>query len=322
MQVNFSRIVGLRSYLTPVLALAGVFIGIGIARAIVSNSHDGDTLGRQVEHRMELDAILGGHLRWADEAADAGIQSQSQMVHAFFEQARSGTDVFAKAALGWKSKWLLVKDTAQGGDELTQHIETLFANHIFQAEQLQLLLEGCIAAYMQHLCYVDSELLVRLEADLENLPATTTLSHSNREQIQLLLTDAIQESLAAVRADFRGATAQELVSLLSGEVLATATTRLATSAGIIGVGAGSGTVTLGAGIIVTILVDWLASWVYDVIYDPAGEISRRLDSTLTELELTILQGDGTATGLEERLREFAAKRAATRNGSIRSVVLP
>lgn len=318
----FSRLTNGQTPVIAVLSLSGVLIGVGLMRALISSGRDGDTLRYHAVQHQDLEGIASRHLRWADDAANAGIHSQSEAVHAFFERARSGTQGFAEASLGWRSKWLLVKDTAQGSDELSQHIELLFSTHVFRADELEQLLEGCIAAYMQHLGYVDSELLVRLEADLEDIPATTTVFHANREQIQFLVSDAIQDSLESLRADFRGATAREIVSILSGEVLTLATTRLATSAGIIGAGAGTGTVTLGAGIIVGLIVDWIASWIYDAIYDPAGEISRRLDSTLTELELTILQGDGSAAGLEERLREFAAHRAAARNGSIRSVLLP
>ncbi|MFO0946448.1 MAG: hypothetical protein U1D30_10940 [Planctomycetota bacterium] len=99
-----------------------------------------------------------------------------------------------------------------------------------------------------------------------------------------------------------------------------AATRLATSAGIIGVGAGSGTVTLGVGIVVGVIVDYCVSWAYDKMYDPAGEISTKLNETLHELEQLILLGTALSqdftlgwrsmpASFAERLEPFAIRSA-------------
>ena len=145
--------------------------------------------------------------------------------------------------------------------------------------------------------------------DIEDLPYDSLPATINRNEIQHVLQKAIKDAVLSVETDFRGSLKREVVSFIAGEVLGVATTQLATSAGILSFGAYSGVASLGVGFAVGVITDWLISSAYDALYDPAGEITRRLNQTLTDLEKLILNGDGKVPGLEGRLRDYAVRRA-------------
>lgn len=266
--------------------------------------------------------IIERHFEWAQEQEAAGLQPRLVPIHDFFAEARQGTRAFAEDALSFDSKWKYVSDYLAGGDEHRKFLEERFAARIFAAENLEKVVQYSVAAYMNHLDNVDSALLVNLQADLEGVPTGAYSEGISPAAIENLLNTALQEAVQAVEADFPGMVGREIVSYVAGEVLAHASIQLATSAGILGVGATSGTVSLGAGIVIGMVVDQIISWAYDELYDPAGELSRKLDFTLLQLEELILGGDSDYAGLYICLHDYATRRGQARNAAITSVVMP
>ncbi len=304
------------------LAVAAPLLGTSIAwfsRSVVREASRNEP---PQTHFENLDRIVSGHLQWAAREDHAGLNAHVAPIEAFFEEARTGTKGFAEDVLGWESKWKLAQDYISGEKEHERFVEERFAARLFRADQLESLIESTVETYLEHLNDVDSQVLVRIQADLQGLPYEAVPPHVDRDGIERLLHQAIQEAVHSVQADFRGMVGREMVSYIGGEVLALAAAKLATSAGILGTGAGTGTVTLMGGLIVGVIVDYIVSWTYDALYDPVGEIRRRLDETLMELESLILRGDGSAPGLEDRLRDYASRRARARTQSIRAVILP
>lgn len=311
-----------RQFKLALLLSVGFLVGVIVAKLAFTMIRGLSRPTSATEHHEKLDHLLSGHLQWAEQEDLSGLDVRIAPVRAFFNEARQGSRGFAEDVLGWESKWILAKDYVKGEQAHDQFVEKRFADHIFRADQLEKLIESSVATYMQHLEHIDSELLVRLQADLEELPYDIGPAEVDREAMQHLLTQAIRESVASIEADFKGNVGRESISFVTGEVLAIAATRLATSAGILGVGAGTGTVTFMGGMIIGIIVDYIVSWAYDAYYDPVGEISDRLNQTLSKLEALIIQGDGTLPGLEGRLRDYAARRAQARTVSLRDAVLP
>jgi hypothetical protein len=179
-----------------------------------------------------------------------------------------------------------------------------------------------VQAYLTHLDNVDSMLLVNLKADLEGIPSSSFSAGVDRSVIEQSLNAAIEGAMQAVEADLPGMIGRELVSFVAGEVLGAASVQLATSAGILSVGASSGTVTFGVGLVVGVIVDVIVGWAYDKFADPAGELSRKLDGTLIQLEKVIVEGQGDEPGLNRRLSDYAARRREARNVAVTSVVTP
>lgn len=266
--------------------------------------------------------VVDSNLQWADETGSASLSPALSPVQDFFAQARLGTRAFATDALSFESKWKLVSGTVRGSDDHAQFLQERFATRIFTQESLETVIQSAARDYLKRLDDVDSQLLVRLQADLSGLPSASWSTRIDPQAIETTLNSAIRQSLAAINADLGYSVGLELASFIAGEVLAKAALQLATSSGILATGAASGTVTFGVGVIVGFIVDAIISWAYDKLADPVGELSRRLDETLNALEQQIVAGTADAPGLAPRLRDYTARRNAARSVAIRSVVLP
>jgi hypothetical protein len=301
---------------TKIYASLGIVAGL-VAAATLRSAFDD---GAEPIVRPSVPVVEGPSV--ADEESAAGLVPHVVPVQEFFAQARLGTRAFAKDALSLESKWKLASGYVSGTDEHARFLEERFAVHVFSPAALEAVVHSAVTAYLQHLEDVDSQLLVRLQADLSGLPSAQLSLNTDRQGIEQAIDTAMKQAIAAVEADFRDAAGLELVSWVAGEVLTAAALELATSAGVLTAGAASGTVTFGVGLVVGLIVDAIISWIYDAAFDPVGELSRRLDVTLGQLEELILGGDGTAPGLVQRLHDYALRRGQARNVAIRSAVLP
>ena len=317
---------------TSVHLLAALGVAIGIVLAIICRYSIGDNplpaapvmapaAGEAAPMPPSVAEIVERHFEWAQEQETAGLAPRLVSVQDFFAEARQGTRAFAEDALGFDSKWKYVSDYLAGGDEHRKFLEERFAARIFAAEDLEKVVHYSVASYMNHLDNVDSALLVNLQADLEGIPTGAYSESISPAAIENLLNTALQQAVQAVEADFPGMVGREIVSYVAGEVITHASLQLATSAGILGAGATSGTVSLGAGIVVGMIVDQIVSWAYDELYDPAGELSRKLDFTLLQLEELILGGNSDYAGLYICLHNYAMQRGQARNAAITSVVM-
>jgi hypothetical protein len=271
---------------------------------------------------LTAEEVVARDLGWANQESASGIGSGLTPVRELFWQARLGARPFVEDALGWDSKWKMVKDYFSKDDEHGKFLQEQFSKRIFSPEQLQNAVESSVSAYMRHLEDVDSQLLVRLQADLSSVPSDQFSPGVDRDAIQQILDAAMREARTAAASDFRGMVEREIVSMVAGEVLSQAAVQLATSTGIIGAGAASGTVTFGAGLVVGVIADWAVSWAYDRLYDPVGELTNRINHQLDQLEQMILVGNAEHPGLEKRLRDYSQRRSQARDSAIKAAILP
>ena len=243
-------------------------------------------------------------------------------IHDLFAQGRLGERAFVDDALGWNSKWILVKDYLFSSDEHGKYLQEQFGARIFTPEQLESAVESAVTAYMKHLEDVDSELLVKLQADLSGVPQEQFSPGIDRDAIRQVVEAALRKARTSAVSDFRGMVGREIASMVAGEVLSQVAVQLATSCGILGAGAASSAVTFGAGLVVGVIADWAVSWAYDELYDPVGELTKKMDEQLDQLEQMILIGDDEQPGLEKRLQDYASRRSQARDAAIRGAILP
>jgi len=314
------------SWRTKVCGTLGIVAGLVVAAVLRSASDDeGVSIApppSRVAEGASVADVVGRHLRWADEVSAAGLAPHVAPVQEFFAQARLGTREFAKDALSLESKWKMAAGYMTDSDDHAQFLEERFTAHVFSPEALEALVQSVVAGYLQHLEDVDSQLLVRLQADLSDMPSAQLSLNMDRRGIEEAIQKAMSQAIGALEADFRGAVGMELVGWVAADVLTTAAFELASSAGILAAGTASGTVTFGVGLVVSLIVDAIISWVYDEVFDPVGELTRTVDGTLLELEGLILGGDDNTPGLVQRLHDYAMRRSQTRNRAILTAVLP
>ena len=310
------------------LAAAGVLAGVILAiviRCSISHhrtSHVSPGAGNPTMTATgpAVAEVVTRHLTWADQQAAAGLDPQLNALREFFTQAKAGSRAFAEDALGFDSKWKFVKGYIVGGDDHRRYLAERFAARVFTAEHLDQAVKYAVQAYLTHLENVDAMLLVNLRTDLANIPSNGFSSGMDPRVIEQSLSRAINEAVRGVEAEFPGAIGREIVSIVAGDIVMVAGTKLATSAGILSAGVSGGWVSAGGTLVLSVIIDFFVSWAYDKFVDPAGELARKLDGTLTQLEQIIIAGYGDEPGLSKRLLNYGARRGEARKAAVHSVV--
>ena len=305
-----------------VLATAGVTVAVMVSMAIRMAADAGQTVPMvPVPAPASATSVVARHLTWAEEQAAAGLDPQLLLVREFFAAARSRTRTYATEVLGWDSKLTLASDYLTGARDHERYMRDRFAETVFADADLEALVEHVVASYLRHVDDVESQMLVALKADLEQLSPGNRPAVVNRAALESTLQAALQQATTAAQAEFRGMVGRELVSWVAAEVLTVAAAQLATSAGILGTGAASGWATFGAGIVIGLIVDAVVTEIYQQQFDPIGELSATLDASLTQMEALILNGTTDAAGLQQRLHDYTARRNVARRQAIQQAVL-
>ena len=196
-----------------------------------------------------------------------------------------------------------------------------FASILFSEADLEAVVQQAVAAYLGHVHDVESQMLVSLEADLADLSPGDLPTPIDREALMAALHAALNAATTAAQGEFQGMVGRELVSWVAAEVLTMAAAQLATSAGILSAGGASGWATFGAGIVIGLVVDAVVTEFYNQHFDPVGELSGKLDASLSQMETLILQGTNESAGLQGRLHDYSARRNRFRRQAIQQAVL-
>lgn len=300
--------------------LLGVLIGtIGVA-IVVGLSNAGTTPPERAEINAQggVSEVFSKHLGWAEAASQGGVEAATKPIREFFAEARVRSRSFAEEVLSFNSKWKLVTDYVSGSKEHDEFLQERFGSFLFTPEELDGVVKGSLDGYLSYLRDVDAELLVRLQADLADIPLESLSTELNHDRIQQLLAEAMQSAAVAAEGDLKGMVGREVVSMTAGEILTVVGMRLMTSAGILSAGASSGAVSLGAGLAAGIAADFVVSEIYDQMFDPVGELRRQIDLKLSEVEALILSGTEETPGLESFLREYSGHRSQARQKALDS----
>jgi hypothetical protein len=262
--------------------------------------------------------IAAPHLHNAERRCAAVIGEHVRALDVFFAQAKKNTPAFAEEALSFGSKWRLVADHLpfSAGGRHEAFLRRQFESHVFSKESLEQAIAQVVSSYLTQVNSIENQMLVDLRADVADLPSKHLLaSHDDRQlraEFDEALTIAMASSGSSLTADIGG----QLVSFLTGEVLAQVAVRLGVSAGILGTGAASGWATFGIGVLVGVIVDQIIAWVWDWYADPKGDLAAGLNDKLSEIQRLIVSGDGKVEGLRRRLERFAAERSVARRQAV------
>ncbi len=312
----------LRGLRKPALiAILAVLVILAIARRPHQSNPEKSTQPTAAVTPESIKARIEPALAQADRESQAAVVEVLRPLADFFADARSGTDAFADAALGWSSKWRLVVDKLPftRNDRHDTFLREALEEHVFRASDLATAIEQATRGYADRLTAIENRLLVRLREDLDDLPPQTLATPTDPETLAAAYNRAMQEAMQHVGADVGADVATLLVSLVSQEVLAQVAVRLGASAGVLAVGAGSSWATFGIGLVVGVIVDQIITWVWDWYADPEGTLSAELKRRLDQLHTLIVEGDDQTTGLRQALSKFASQRAAVRRRAVLSL---
>lgn len=262
-------------------------------------------------------------LDWADTETRNSAAEHLKAVDAFFAEVEGRTPRFAEQILGWSSKWRLVSDKLPFTriDRHAQFLDKTFRDELFSAEQLTDAIDGVVRNYTDSVAGIENRMLVRVRADIGDIePAVLQPAFADEAKLRAAFDEAMRAALDRTRADLRADVTRETVSLVAGEVLTMVAVRLGVSGGILAAGAGSSWATFGVGLVVAVIVDQVVSWVWEWWRDPQGDVTRTMNGKLDEIRRLIVEGDGTAPGLRQRLDELAAKRDKLRRAAMAEMI--
>ncbi|HQU46289.1 MAG TPA: hypothetical protein PK867_25980 [Pirellulales bacterium] len=292
---------------------------IGILACIAFQVAKGQR-SRNLWPSLAADKAVWENLGRAESQINANLDAEIAAVKAFFAAARQRTPAYAETVLGWRSKWKLSTDYVTGRQQHAAFLQQQFEELIFSNQELADLVQQSVSGFLRETDDIEAQALVRLQADLDRLPAGSLPSAMDVNQIRTVLNDALHQAGQSARTDLGAAVGRELASYVTGEVLTCAATQLATSAGILGTGAGSSWATFGAGIVIGIIIDAIVTKIYEWQFDPVGNLTGMLNAQLDQLEALILEGTSESPGLRGRLSHYSSERNAARREAIQRAI--
>lgn len=313
----------------PLLAIGsfGVVVGIAVREAAWESTHELRTPNTEAVQPPARkipspEEIARPHLSWAEKQAADALDEHLRPIRAFFVDAKRDTPKFAERALSFGSKWRLVADHVPftRGGRHAAFLRTQFEEHLFTPAQMAQIVEQAVTGYVTHIRSIESEMLVKLRADLADFPEAYLAAGLDEAALRARYDEALSQALAATQSDFRSDVATQVVSLISGEVLTQVAVRLGVSAGVLGTGAASSWATFGIGLVVGVIVDQIVSWVWDWYADPKGNLAIQLNAKLDGLSRLIVDGSDGVEGLRLRLTNYAEQRTKLREVAVLAVL--
>lgn len=264
------------------------------------------------------------HLDRAQKEAQRAIDEHVKALDTFFADSKKNTLAFADEALSLRSKWRLAADYVPftSKDRHQKFIREKFEEYVFKQSVLEDAVKQVVKSYVTHVRSIEGKMLVDLRADVADFPSAYVLAQIDENKVQAAYDEAVSRAVEVTGGDLRAVIANQLVSIIVGEVLTQVAVRLGLSAGILGTGAAAGVATLGIGVGVGLIVDWIVALVWDWWADPKGNLARDLDKKLDEINRLIVDGSEDVKGLRTRLQEFARERAALRRHAVVALLQP
>lgn len=246
--------------------------------------------------------------------ADAQRQSAAAMskhlagIHAFVDQRKPGSRAFAERMLSLQGKWQLVKAqiVSGGQEEYASFLDEAFAQHLFQGEELQKAVEAAVRGYLAELEGIESNLLVRLRADLseDELPLHTVipalrsdaaLTNHYQQLAQRLARDLRTDLVFVASRELFLWQATNIVTDLTMKAGAAVAARLGISSSLLAGGAASSWTTLGVGLVAAFVLDAAINQIMKAAgYDAEVRVAERINQTLDDLARTITDGSAEA----------------------------
>jgi hypothetical protein len=269
----------------------------------------------------------------ADDKSMAALDQRLRPVAELFGKGRKGSKAFADEALSWGGKWALVKGTLGigGGNAHREFLAEVFARRVFSEQELRDAMEGSVNAYLIDLDGVESEMLVRLRADLadldhsgQGLPSYLRSDEAFRREYRQLADQVLQ----TMKTDLGVTMGREVTLLVASEVVTqaalqgarTAAAEMGIEAGVLGAGATSTVATIGIGLVIAVILDYVLDAVFKVAgYDPAAKIAGQVNTSLdkTEAALTSKSGWFAKSGsLRQQMEKLHEARSTVRQQTV------
>jgi len=233
----------------------------------------------------------------ADSKSTAALQRRLKPLHELFVKGKQGAKPFAEHAISWSGKWALIKGTVWSADSHRQFIADAFKEYVFTPDDLKGAMEGVVAAYLSDLDAVENEMLVKLRADLAEIGGGSVPPDLRSDEAfsseYRKLSDQV---VGGMQMDFGVRAGREIGLLVASDVATqaalqasrTVAAEMGVEAGVLGSGAASAVETLGVGLVVAVIIDYMIDAVFRATgYDPAAKIAEQVQGSLDKMEAAL-----------------------------------
>ena len=283
-----------------------------LAEPTAAESH-ADWLVREVATQRARDRLL-----WAEQQAERQVAVSLSGAETLFDDAQRATPALAEELLSFSSKWRMAVDCVPftRGDRHAVYLRMRIAEHLFTSEQLRQAIEAAVRDYLSAVAGIEDQMIVSLRLDLEDLPQLALLSPIAERDLDTpfehLLSEAESRAARGLVGDVGCLAVSEVASQIVCQVLRQVAVRLSVESGILGTGAASTWATLGTGLVLGIVVDWIVGKIWDWWADPRGDLAAMLNRELSDLRQRVFDGDQSVAGLRGALLAWSRQRAAMR----------
>lgn len=280
--------------------------------------------------------IAGPHLQWADRECERLIEEHLLKIdETCFVNTKEKTRRFADEALGFWSQWRLVADYVPftKGDRHQIYLREKFEDLVLNPLQLERDVKQIITAYLQDVESIENQMLVRIRADVADLPSLALDARFDEAALQAKYKNALDAAMTSTGYSLGQTVAIEMISgSISKKVLTIVAIRFGASPVILGVGASASWATAGISLVAAAIIDQIISWIWDWYADPEGELANNLDEKLQEIKCLIIEGSddnrkseavpSDSRGLRKQLQDYARERAIARRQGVLSTLHP
>jgi len=258
--------------------------------------------------------LAGPHLAWAERECNRAIDHNIQIVKGLFEDSKTKTRGYADSALGWYSKWLVIKDLIPFTKESHgPYLKSEFEKQVLSPNKIESTVKECIDLHIKSIRDIESQMLVRIKKDAPNYPDIKGISSFDNATLEAFFEKMVNEASSSASTDMASAVgtmlASEIATVVAVRVGAAIAARMASTGTIAAFSTGSSPYTLGLSIVAGIIIDQIVTWVWDWYADPKGNLSKKLNETLDQMSVGAIDGTEKAPGLRKLLMELNANRA-------------
>ena len=254
--------------------------------------------------RAEVEAACKERLREADTKAAAAIRKRASEFSQFIESRKPGAKPFSQEVVSWYGKWRAVSPylpfTNKEGHK--KYVIEKFDKYIFTNEELAAAVRRAVEGSVKDLESIENELAVALRREILGRSLAPDEAPIAADEFK----QAVERLVSGAQLDAVKSAGSLVASEAAAQVATPVLVRLGVSAGILSTGAATSPWTLGASVVIGLVVDALWEW----IDDPAGDIEREMVTALDKLS------SDASTAIKEEMDEVVAQRSVLWNKTI------
>jgi len=263
-----------------------------------------DNASAAVRSSEERQRMVMTYIQKAErEARRAAIVRAAEFRRFIVDRAGNGRE-FAEEIMGWRGSWKAVWGYF-APETHKQYLTEMFGKHFFTGYELKNTMRRSIAHALKDIEGIENGLASDLRAVVVGRALAPGEMAEARRAFQYVMNNVMESSRWELTKTVGKLTATELIAGTTSAAM----THLAASMTVAGLGAAGSAYTIGASIIVAIVVDCLIEW----IDDPASDIARDIRYSLYEIgdkgEASILTEMDAIITQKRQVWERAAKEA-------------